>query len=64
MPTEAETMLWMGTPISDLSREDLERAFVEVATRYSEMLSPRMSRAIALGKVEMLRRGEYRADRG
>lgn len=48
---------WRGQKISDLSRDQLEDAFLHVTIEYHRMLSPTNIEALALGQVELAKRG-------
>ena len=51
--------LWHGQPIEALPREELELACVYLAKKLAEVRSPDNIRALALGKVEMLKARVY-----
>jgi hypothetical protein len=49
---------WCGIPLTDLPREKLIEIIEQQARQISESRSPQNSRAYALGRIEMWKRGE------
>lgn len=53
-----QIMTWRGVRIEELSRDELIAALQYAAGELAFYQKPGMSRALALGKVEMFKRGE------
>lgn len=51
-------MMFYGEPVDEMDRAKLLKVIAWLAERYTETQTPDAIRAQALGKVEMLRRGE------
>jgi hypothetical protein len=49
---------WRGRPITELSRDELIEVIDYLAHLHAEKTTPSAIQAMALGRVEMLRRGE------
>jgi hypothetical protein len=50
---------WRGKAIEDLTRDELEAAFVHTANQLKEFQTPAMARIIATGQVaSLLRKGQ------
>ena len=49
---------WMGTPLTELSKEELIEAVEHLAERLDSFYSNVAIRARSLGRVEMIKRGE------
>ncbi len=49
---------WRGQPIEDLTPDELLQAFVLTSAELQALRSPETARAIGLGTVEMIKRGE------
>jgi len=54
--SEKTITYWRGKPVTELSREELIAAVEWLGERYMESLSPQNT--LALGQIEMMRRGE------
>lgn len=52
-----EIASWRGIPIDQLTRGELVEALTFFANRHREMTTPEMSRRLALGRVEEIKRG-------
>lgn len=51
--------LWRGVPLSECSREELLECINFLTERHKDFTTPQAMRANALGRVEMMRRGEF-----
>ena len=49
---------WLGKPLSDYTREELEGIVAALVTKVHDLQSSKNIRALALGRLEMSRRGE------
>lgn len=58
-----EIILWVGPertcPVTELTREELIEALEYASRELSNFRRPGISKAIAVGQVELMRRGEW-----
>ena len=54
---ESKVHFWKGRPITELSRDELIEVIDSLSRRHAENTTPSAIHAMAIGQVEMLRRG-------
>jgi len=50
-----ETVMWCGTPIKELSRGELEEAFLQIAHEYARFFTPTAMRERVLGRIQAMK---------